>query len=102
VLAKKAFQAALGVDIFRKKDSSAVQGLSIKGSASAPSTAIEVDGLAPGTTAEDVAVSHIALDIVISGSSSFCSGNLLPVWNCLGKAPPLETVRPHRTCLHQV
>jgi len=52
---KKALQAALGVDAFAKKDNPVGQGLAIKGSASAPSTAIEVDGLAPGTTAEDVA-----------------------------------------------
>lgn len=59
-VAKKALKAALGVDIFAKKDSAVGQGLAIKGSASAPSSTIEVDGLAPGTTAEDVAVSHIA------------------------------------------
>lgn len=62
-VAKKALQAALGLggDVFVKKDSSVGQGLAIKGSAaSALSTTIEVDGLAPGTTAEDVAVSHIA------------------------------------------
>ena len=59
-VAKRAFQAALGVDVFGKKDSPVGQGIAIKGSASAPSTTIEVDGLAPGTTAEDVAVSHIA------------------------------------------
>lgn len=59
-VAKKAFQAALGADAFGKKESPVSQGISIKGSASAPSTTIEVDGLAPGTTAEDVAVSNIA------------------------------------------
>lgn len=59
-VAKKALQAALGVSAVGKKDNPVSQGLAIKGSASAPSTTIEVDGLAPGTTAEDVAVSHIA------------------------------------------
>jgi len=59
-VAKRAFQAALGVAAVAKKDSPVSQGLAIKGSASTPSTTIEVDGLAPGTTAEDVAVSYIA------------------------------------------
>jgi hypothetical protein len=59
-VAKKAFQAALGVSAFGKKDTPVGQGLAIKGTAAVAGTTIEVDGLAPGTTAEDVAVSHIA------------------------------------------
>jgi hypothetical protein len=59
-VAKRALQAALGAGVLVKKESVVGPGLAIKGSASAPSTTIEIDGLAPGTTAEDVAVSHIA------------------------------------------
>jgi hypothetical protein len=70
-VAKKAFQAALGVNVFEKKDKSVSQGLTIKGSASVSSATVEVDGLAPGTTADDVAVPHIAWYIVLSSSSSF-------------------------------
>jgi len=54
-VAKKAFQAALGVNVFEKKEKSVSQGLTIKGSASVSSATVEVDGLAPGTTADDVA-----------------------------------------------
>jgi hypothetical protein len=62
-LVNRAFAGALGKPPMRRAMSES-GGLSIKGASASVGTGVEVEGLAPGTTSEDVAVSDILITIM--------------------------------------
>ena len=67
-LVNRAFAGVLGKPPMKRAMSES-GGLTIKGASASVGTGVEVEGLAPGTTSEDVAVSEISVlkqcDIII-------------------------------------
>lgn len=64
-LVNRAFASVLGKPAM-KRTTSEGSGLSIKGASTNSGTSVEIEGLAPGTTAEDVAVSNFKLVINVT------------------------------------